>query len=151
MGADPHHRRPGQCAAVPPPRGGLLLHAAFFGGISLFGSMMLLPLYFQQVRGEDALGAALLLIPQGVGALLARSLAGKYTDRIGSRGVAVAAFTFVAAATVPFAFVTADTYVIPAEDFAASYDRLLAPLTAVLSCRPSRCRASRTRAGRRRG
>ncbi|WP_229844607.1 MFS transporter [Streptomyces cinnamoneus] len=81
----------------------------FLGGISLFGSMMLLPLYLQQVRGENALGAGLLLIPQGVGALLARSLAGKYTDRIGPRGVAVAAFAFVAAATVPFAFVTADT------------------------------------------
>ncbi|MGW7690255.1 MDR family MFS transporter [Streptomyces asiaticus] len=79
------------------------------GGISLYGSMMLLPLYFQQVRGEDALGAGLLLIPQGVGALLARGLAGTYTDRIGPRGVAFAAFVFVAAATVPFAFVTADT------------------------------------------
>ncbi|TMU94731.1 MDR family MFS transporter [Streptomyces sp. DASNCL29] len=79
------------------------------GGISLYGSMMLLPLYFQQVRGEDALGAGLLLIPQGVGALLARGLAGTYTDRIGPRGVALAAFAFVAAATVPFAFVTADT------------------------------------------
>lgn len=79
------------------------------GGISLYGSMMLLPLYFQQVRGEDALGAGLLLIPQGVGALLARGLAGAYTDRIGPRGVAFAAFAFVAVATVPFAFVTADT------------------------------------------
>ncbi|WSD30896.1 MFS transporter [Streptomyces sp. NBC_01750] len=81
----------------------------FLGGITLYGAMMLLPLYFQQVRGEDALGAGLLLIPQGVGALLARTLAGKYTDRIGPRWVAFAAFAFVAAATVPFAFVTADT------------------------------------------
>lgn len=81
----------------------------FLGGISLFGSMMLLPLYFQQVRSEDALGAGLLLIPQGVGALLARGLAGKYTDRIGPRKVASWAFACVAATTVPFAFVTADT------------------------------------------
>ncbi|MFF0067271.1 MDR family MFS transporter [Streptomyces sp. NPDC005279] len=81
----------------------------FLGGITLYGAMMLLPLYFQQVRGEDALGAGLLLIPQGVGALFARTLAGKYTDRVGPRWVALAAFAFVAAATVPFAFVTADT------------------------------------------
>ncbi|MFI6355204.1 MDR family MFS transporter [Streptomyces sp. NPDC050743] len=81
----------------------------FLGGFSLYGAMMLLPLYFQQVRGEDALGAGLLLIPQGVGALLARGLAGTYTDRVGPRRVAVAAFAVVAAATVPFAFVTADT------------------------------------------
>ncbi|MFI0220756.1 DHA2 family efflux MFS transporter permease subunit [Streptomyces lydicus] len=81
----------------------------FLGGISLFGSMMLLPLYFQQVRGEDALGAGLLLVPQGVGALLARSLAGKHIDRVGPRWVAFAAFAFVATSTVPFAFVTAGT------------------------------------------
>ncbi len=81
----------------------------FLGGISLFGSMMLLPLYFQQVRGATPLGAGLLLIPQGVGALVARGLAGKYMDRVGSRTVALVAFVFVAASTVPFAFVTADT------------------------------------------
>ncbi|MFE7929229.1 MDR family MFS transporter [Streptomyces sp. NPDC057456] len=81
----------------------------FLAGISLYGAMLLLPLYFQQVRGEDALGAGLLLIPQGVGALVARGLAGRYTDRVGPRWVAFAAFAFVTAATVPFAFVTADT------------------------------------------
>ncbi|MEU7108370.1 MDR family MFS transporter [Streptomyces sp. NPDC046215] len=81
----------------------------FLGGISLFGSMMLLPLYFQQVRGATPLGAGLLLIPQGVGALVARGLAGRYMDRVGPRAVALVAFAFVAASTVPFAFVTADT------------------------------------------
>ncbi|MFD0683237.1 MDR family MFS transporter [Actinomadura fibrosa] len=81
----------------------------FLGGISLFGSMMLLPLYFQQVRGATPLGAGLLLIPQGVGALVARGLAGTYMDRVGPRAVALVAFAFVAASTVPFAFVTAGT------------------------------------------
>lgn len=81
----------------------------FLGGISLFGSMLLLPLYFQQVRGATPLGAGLLLIPQGVGALVARGLAGRYMDRVGPRAVALVAFAFVAASTVPFAFVTADT------------------------------------------
>ncbi|WSA47516.1 multidrug efflux MFS transporter [Streptomyces sp. NBC_01803] len=81
----------------------------FLGGISLFGSMMLLPLYFQQVRGATPLGAGLLLIPQGVGALVARGVAGRYMDRVGPRAVGLVAFAFVAASTVPFAFVTADT------------------------------------------
>ena len=81
----------------------------FLGGISLFGSMMLLPLYFQQVRGATSLGAGLLLIPQGVGALIARDLAGRYVDRVGPRAVALVAFAFVAVSTVPFAFVTAGT------------------------------------------
>ncbi|WP_265590162.1 MDR family MFS transporter [Streptomyces fagopyri] len=81
----------------------------FLGGISLFGSMMLLPLYFQQVRGATPLGAGLLLIPQGLGALVARGLVGTYMDRVGPRAVALVAFVLVAASTVPFAFVTANT------------------------------------------
>ncbi|MFE2869718.1 MDR family MFS transporter [Embleya sp. NPDC059259] len=81
----------------------------FLAGITLYGAMLLLPLYFQQVRGEDALGAGLLLIPQGFGLLLARTLAGKYTDRFGPRPVACVGFAVVTAATAPFAFVTADT------------------------------------------
>ncbi|MGW2706777.1 MDR family MFS transporter [Streptomyces sp. NPDC001340] len=76
-------------------------------GAALYGAMLLMPLYWQQVRGESALGAAMLLIPQGVGTLLSRSLAGKYMDRIGARPVAVIAFAVTFAATVPFGFVTA--------------------------------------------
>ena len=81
----------------------------FLSGAALYGTMLLLPLYWQQVRGEDALGAALLLIPQGVGALASRSLAGRYMDRFGPRPVAIAAFALTCAATVPFGFVTAST------------------------------------------
>ncbi|MEV0785974.1 MDR family MFS transporter [Streptomyces sp. NPDC050423] len=81
----------------------------FLTGAALYGTMLLLPLYWQQVRGESALGAALLLIPTGVGALLSRSLAGRYMDRFGSRPVAIAAFSLTCAATMPFGFVTAST------------------------------------------
>ena len=81
----------------------------FLTGAALYGTMLLLPLYWQQVRGESALGAALLLIPTGVGALLSRALAGRYMDRFGSRPVAVAAFAVTFAATVPFGLITAST------------------------------------------
>lgn len=81
----------------------------FLTGAALYGTMLLLPLYWQQVRGESALNAALLLIPTGVGALLSRALAGRSMDRFGSRRVAIAAFALTFAATVPFGFVTAST------------------------------------------
>jgi MFS family permease len=66
--------------------------------------MFLLPLYWQDLRGFGVLNAALLLIPQGVGSLLTRTVAGRLTDRVGGRLVAVVGFALVALATVPFAF-----------------------------------------------
>ncbi|WP_067509432.1 MDR family MFS transporter [Actinoplanes sp. TFC3] len=81
----------------------------FLAGATLYGAMFLLPLYWQQGRGQDALGAGLLLIPQGIGTLLSRNLAGRYTDRFGPRWVALAGFLVVTVATIPFGFVTGDT------------------------------------------
>ncbi|MBV9194147.1 MAG: DHA2 family efflux MFS transporter permease subunit [Solirubrobacterales bacterium] len=52
--------------------------------ISVFGTFLLLPLYFQVVRGESALQSGLLLAPQGLGAMLAMPLAGQLADRTGS-------------------------------------------------------------------
>jgi predicted MFS family arabinose efflux permease len=96
---------------------GLLRHRAlvmsttllFLTGTALYGAMLLLPLYWQQVRGEDALGAGLLLVPQGIGALLSRTVAGRLTDSIGGRWVAVVGFTVLTIATVPFALSTEST------------------------------------------
>jgi EmrB/QacA subfamily drug resistance transporter len=51
--------------------------------IAFFGASLLFPLYFQQVRGEDALHAGILLAPQGVGAMLTMPVAGVLADRIG--------------------------------------------------------------------
>ena len=81
----------------------------FLSGASLYGAMLLLPLFFQVVRGTDALTAALLLIPQGVGALLSRTLAGRLTDSIGARTVALGGFVILGLATVPFALADATT------------------------------------------
>lgn len=81
----------------------------FLSGFALYGAMLLLPLYWQQVRGTDALGAGLLLVPQGIGTLLSRSLAGRLTDRIGARWVCLIGFLIVSLATVPFALAGATT------------------------------------------
>jgi EmrB/QacA subfamily drug resistance transporter len=56
-------------------------------GIALFGALILLPLYYQLVRGESALATGLLLMPQGIGAALAMPVAGWLTDRSGARAV----------------------------------------------------------------
>jgi predicted MFS family arabinose efflux permease len=81
----------------------------FLSGFALYGAMLLVPLYFQQIRGQGALAAGLLLAPQGVGVLLSRGLAGKLTDRIGARWVVFTGLTVVVIATLPFAFVGPST------------------------------------------
>jgi EmrB/QacA subfamily drug resistance transporter len=75
----------------------------FLSGLSLYGALFLLPLYYQQVRGVGVLEAGLLMAPQGIGSLLPRKLAGKLTDSIGPRPVVLAGMLIAAAATVPFA------------------------------------------------
>jgi EmrB/QacA subfamily drug resistance transporter len=52
--------------------------------IAVFGSFLLLPLYFQAVRGESALQSGLLLAPQGLGSMIAMPIAGILSDKTGS-------------------------------------------------------------------
>lgn len=52
--------------------------------ISVFGAFLLLPLYFQVVRGESALSSGLLLAPQGLGSMIAMPLSGVLADRTGT-------------------------------------------------------------------
>jgi EmrB/QacA subfamily drug resistance transporter len=75
----------------------------FFSGFSLYGALILMPLYYQDIRGTTALGAGVMLVPQGVGTLLSRTVVGSNIDRFGSRVIALAGFAIVAAGTVPFA------------------------------------------------
>lgn len=81
----------------------------FLSGITLYGAMLLMPLYFQELRGTTALGAGLLLIPQGLGTLASRSVSGTLSDTMGSRALAVVGFLVVLAGTVPFALADART------------------------------------------
>jgi EmrB/QacA subfamily drug resistance transporter len=76
----------------------------FGAGAAIYAAMFLLPLYYQQVRGETVLHAGLLLIPQGVGSLAARAVVGTLVARLGARLVTIASFLLTAAATAPFAF-----------------------------------------------
>jgi EmrB/QacA subfamily drug resistance transporter len=84
--------------------GTLLLFA-----IAFFGTLLLIPLYYQTVRGESALQAGLLLAPLGLGAMITMPLAGKLTDRFGATRWAACGIPLLVIGMVPFAFVTATT------------------------------------------
>jgi EmrB/QacA subfamily drug resistance transporter len=78
----------------------------FLLGAGLFGSMLLLPLYYQVDRGASALSAGLLMAPQGIGAALVMPISGRLTDRIGGGRVALSGITVMSLATIPLVTVT---------------------------------------------
>jgi EmrB/QacA subfamily drug resistance transporter len=78
-------------------------------GIALFGVALLLPLYFELVRGRTPLETGLLLIPQGLGAALAMPIAGLATDRIGARPVVIAGTGLAIVGTAAYTQLTAVT------------------------------------------
>ena len=77
--------------------------------IAFFGASLLFPLYFQQVRGEDALGAGLLLAPQGIGAMLTMPVAGILADRIGPGKIVMTGIAVITVGMAMFTQLTADT------------------------------------------
>ena len=83
--------------------------ALFFSGFSLYGAMLLMPLFYQDLRGTTALTAGIMLVPQGIGTLLSRTVAGGNIDKYGSRRIVLIGCAIVAASTVPFAFAGPDT------------------------------------------
>src|SRR3954447_25604498 len=54
----------------------------FLFGAAFFGGLLLVPTYFQQVRGASTLEAGLLVAPQGLGAMVTMPIAGTLSDRI---------------------------------------------------------------------
>jgi len=75
----------------------------FLAGLSLYGPLLVLSLYYQQIQGRSAILTGLLLAPQGIGSLLPRTVAGKLTDRIGPRLVVVTGLLLTIVGTLAFA------------------------------------------------
>src|SRR6202012_3623097 len=77
--------------------------------IAYFGSFLLIPLYYQSVRGATALDAGLLLVPQGLGAMVTMPIGGRITDKRGPWWLPSVGLPLLIIGIVPFAFVTATT------------------------------------------
>jgi len=81
----------------------------FAVGATVFGAMILMPLYYQSVRNLDPVQTGLLVAPTGVGVALTTRLASWLTDRIGSGRTALAGGLIAAVGTMPFVLLRADT------------------------------------------
>ncbi|MER5390003.1 DHA2 family efflux MFS transporter permease subunit [Saccharopolyspora sp. NPDC002686] len=75
---------------------------SFLLGASLYSSMLLIPLYYQQVQQVSALDAGLLLAPQALGTAITTYLAGRLADRIGPRPLLVTGIVVSLAGTFAF-------------------------------------------------
>jgi EmrB/QacA subfamily drug resistance transporter len=84
----------------------------FISGIITSGTMLLLPLYYQQVRGSSVLLTGIWLIPQGLGMLLTRGSVVKLSDRVGARPVVLLSLVVTLIGTLPFALAGQDTNVV---------------------------------------
>jgi EmrB/QacA subfamily drug resistance transporter len=78
-------------------------------GAALFGAMILVPLYYQEVRHESVIVTGLLTGPQGLGMLMVMPFMGRLTERFGGGRVAIVGVSVLSIATVPLAFVGAST------------------------------------------
>jgi EmrB/QacA subfamily drug resistance transporter len=76
---------------------------------AFFGAGLLLPTYLQQVRGESALQAGLLIAPQGLGAMLTMPIAGRFVDKIGPGKIVIVGIALLAIGMSFFIQLGADT------------------------------------------
>ncbi len=81
-------------------------------GAALFGAMILVPLYYQEVRHESVIATGLLTGPQGLGMLLVMPLSGRLTQRFGGGRVALAGVSILCLGTVPLALIGTHTSIV---------------------------------------
>jgi EmrB/QacA subfamily drug resistance transporter len=81
-------------------------------GAALFGAMILVPLYYQEVRHESVIVTGLLTGPQGLGMLLVMPLSGRLSQRYGGGRVALMGVTILSLSTIPLGFVGPHTSIL---------------------------------------
>jgi len=81
---------------------------------ALLGGMLLLPLYYQMVRGQTALHAGMLVAPQGLGAAVAIALCARLVDRgHNPRAIAVVGVLLTVTSTLLYTQIGTDTSLPP--------------------------------------
>lgn len=80
-----------------------------FLSMGMYAGMVLMPLLFQNVRGESPLATGVLLVPSSVGAAAATWLSGRVVERLGGGRTAFTGAAVSAAAAVPFVLISAET------------------------------------------
>lgn len=82
---------------------------AWVAQVALFGSMILIPLYLQQIKGYTALETGLILLPQALASGISMPLGGRLFDRIGARPLAFVGLGIISGALFILSSITATT------------------------------------------
>lgn len=77
--------------------------------IALFGIMVLIPLYYQTVKGYGPLKTGLVMMPQALATAIMMPIGGRLFDRIGARPLAVAGLGTITTALIMLSQITPDT------------------------------------------
>ena len=81
----------------------------FLFAVAFFGGLLLVPTYFQQIRGESVLRAGLLVAPQGIGAMITMPIAGTLTDKFPVGRIVPFGLIFIAAGMFGLTQITSTT------------------------------------------
>ena len=84
----------------------------FFLGAALFGALILLPLYYQQLRHESVIDTGLLLGPQGIGMAFVMPFVGGLVDRVGGGPLAFGGVALTVVAAIPLGLIGAHTSIV---------------------------------------
>ncbi|RPK23411.1 MULTISPECIES: DHA2 family efflux MFS transporter permease subunit [Paenibacillus] len=82
---------------------------AWVSQVALFGAMILIPLYLQQIKGYTALETGLILLPQALASGVGMPLGGRLFDKIGARPLAFVGLGIISGALFILSSITAET------------------------------------------
>ncbi|BCY09961.1 DHA2 family efflux MFS transporter permease subunit [Actinoplanes sp. L3-i22] len=81
----------------------------FLFAVAFFGGLLLVPTYFQQIRGLSVLHAGLLVAPQGLGAMMTMPIAGTLSDKIPVGRIVPFGLLFILAGMISLTQITSTT------------------------------------------
>jgi DHA2 family multidrug resistance protein len=80
--------------------------ASLFVIFSLFGGVFIFPIYLQNLRGQSAFQAGLILLPQALASMVSTVIGGRLVDRVGVRGIMIPGLAILAFATWQLSYLT---------------------------------------------
>lgn len=77
--------------------------------IAIFGAMLFVPLYLQNVRGMSAFNSGLMMVPQAIASFIGMTIGGRLYDKFGTKFAVIPGFIFSGISLYLFSTVNDDT------------------------------------------